>query len=116
MKFLSALLVLMIAAQPVQAGFCDMELHGDATATAGQQHHPGEPAGDHSCCDPADGDDGTTCSDRLHCGSCAGTVAAVAAGPSVAAPPDRATPWPLSGEGITPSHARPPYRPPIAIS
>ena len=116
MKFLAAFLMFMIAAQPVQAGFCDMDLHGDATAQAGQQHHPGDSSGDHGCCDPADSDNGTTCSDRMHCGSCAGTVAALPAGPVLTAPPDLARPSPLNGGIITPSHASPPYRPPIDIS
>ena len=116
MKFVSALLVLMIAAQPVQAGFCDMESGGDTAAQAGQQHHPGESSGDHGCCDPTDSDSGTTCSDRMHCGFCAGTAAALPMGPVLAAPPDWATPLPLSGGIIAPSHASPPYRPPIAIS
>lgn len=116
MKLLSALLILMIAAQPVQAGFCDMESEGGSAAKASEQHHPGDSSGDHGCCDPTDSDSGSTCSDRMHCGFCGGTAAAIPAGSVLAAPPDWAGPLPLSDGVVTPSHARPPYRPPITIS
>ena len=76
MKLLAATLVFMIAAQPVQAGFCDMEMGSDAAAGPGQ-HHPEKAADDHGCCDPSDGDDRLPCSERMHCGSCSIGVAAI---------------------------------------
>ena len=115
MKLLAATLVFMIAAQPVQAGFCDMEMGSDAAAGPGQ-HHPEKAADDHGCCDPSDGDDRLPCSERMHCGSCSIGVAAIPIAVLPAAAPEWTAPPALNIWVLAPSHASPPYRPPIAIS
>jgi hypothetical protein len=116
MKFLAAILVCMIAAQPVQAGFCDMDMGRDSSPDAGQQHHPDGPSDGHACCDPEDDSEGSTCSDRMHCGSCATGVAAILPAYLPASLPVLAGPLPLSGGVIAPAHDAPPYRPPILFS
>jgi hypothetical protein len=116
MKLLAAFLVFMIAAQPVQAGFCDVDSSGTSAPELAQQHHPDSSTDGHACCDPADGTDGPRCSDRQHCGSCATGVAAIPVAAAPAVPPEWHGPAPLSGDRIAPAHASPPYRPPIAIS
>ena len=112
MKFLAAFLVLMIAAQPVQAGFCDMDVGGDSPAAAGQHHSDGASDG-HACCDKNDDSDGPSCSDRMHCGSCATGVAALLPATLPASLPELGSPAPFAGGVIAPAHAAPPYRPPI---
>ena len=115
MKLLAAILVFMLAAQPVQAGFCDMD--SDAVAAPGQQHHPETDSNDdHGCCDPSDGDDRLPCSERMHCGSCSIGVAAIPIAAVPASAPQWSAPLALSDGVLAPSHASPPYRPPIIIS
>jgi hypothetical protein len=119
MKFLAAILILMIAAQPVQAGFCDMDPSGGSDVHAGMQHGDAARGDEHGCCQPADAgsdtDSDTDCAD-MPCGTCAAGVLAVLSAPALAAPlPDGA--YSDFGDGrITPSHAAPPYRPPSFIS
>jgi hypothetical protein len=119
MKLLAALLVFMIAAQPVQAGFCDLDLSGDADPHAAMQHGSESNGSGHECCQNAgsgpDGDSGSNCSD-LPCGFCIAGVQAIPPAASVAAmlPTQRETV--LSDGQIAPSHTSPPFRPPIFIS
>ena len=119
MKLLAALLVFMIAAQPVQAGFCDTEPSGSSNAHAGMQHGGAPEHGAHDCCQSpgadSESDGGADCSD-MRCGSC---VAGAQAIPPAAALPTPAPSMPLERlgtDGICPSHASPPFRPPIHIS
>jgi hypothetical protein len=114
MKLLAATLVFMIAAQPVQAGFCDMEMDSDAAAGPGQ-HHPEKASDDHGCCDPSDGDDRLPCSERMHCGSCSTGVAAIPIAVVPATAPEWTAPPVMNAGVLAPSHASPPYRPPIVI-
>jgi hypothetical protein len=114
MKLLAAILVFMLAAQPVQAGFCDMG--SDAAAAPGQQHHLETDSDGHGCCDPSDGDERLPCSERMHCGSCSTGVAAIPIAAVPAVTPHWTTLLPLSSGVLAPSHASPPYRPPIFIS
>lgn len=119
MKLLVAMLVLMIAAQPVQAGFCDMERSGDSGSHASMQHGMDAENSAHDCCQlPRVGSDpgrDSGCSD-MPCGTC---VAGVLAIPPAASLPALAPVGALINlyEGvITPSHSSPPFRPPIFIS
>jgi hypothetical protein len=116
MKLLAAFLVFMIAAQPVQAGFCGLDLQGSSSPEPAQQHHPDPSTEGHACCDPADDTEAPRCADRQHCGSCATGVAAIPVAPAPAAPPEWASPAPLTGDRIAPAHTSPPFRPPITIS
>ena len=123
MKLLVALLVLMIAAQPVQAGFCYMDLSGGPGDHAGMNH--GSDAGEaaHGCCQSPAGDSGSTsgpgtetgCSD-MPCGTCVASVAAIPPARCLAALAPVGAHVQLGAGLVTPSHASPPFRPPILIS
>jgi hypothetical protein len=127
---LSVILVLMIAAQPVQAGFCDMEPSDGTpryahTEHAGMQHagmqhagmqdDGGQGAASHDCC-TADPESTPSCDPLDQCGSCTTGLAAVPAlnGPN-AMPPYSHRVLLTPGQ-VAPSHASPPYRPPTSIS
>ena len=116
MKLLAALLVFMIAAQPVQAGFCAMDLSGGSADTAPMQHHPEGDADDHGCCEPPATEDDTCCGDRLDCGFCTAGVSAVVGSETTSLAPASHSLLTLSGGTVAPSHSAPPYRPPIDIS
>jgi hypothetical protein len=120
MKLLAVLLIIMIAAQPVQARFCDMEPSGDAATHAGMQHHATtDSAQAHDCCDPerSDTDSGTSdCNGNASCGFCvAGVSAALIPGQTLPA-------WTagqqfvISKGDLATRHPAPPLRPPIINS
>jgi hypothetical protein len=128
---LSVMLVMLIAAQPVQAGFCDMQPSGGATQAfsmqhtgmqhAGMQHdgmpsEPGHDSNSHDCCLSANPESDPGCAGLDQCGSCTAGLAAVPALSRACALPaasDRVLP--VAGQ-LAPSHAAPPYRPPSIIS
>jgi hypothetical protein len=122
MKLLAAILVFMIAAQPVRAGFCDMQPSGDSAAHGSMQHGgmqhdmPGEGHPAHDCCAPAGEDGGENCDSMVQCGACSVAAAAVFALPAIGPVPDLAFRSGLNDSDVPPSHASPPYRPPIHIS
>jgi len=123
---LSTILVLLIAAQPVQAGFCDMQPSDGAPQPvsmqhagmqhAGMQHEPGPDGVSHDCCSSANPESDPGCAGLDQCGSCTAGLAAVPALSRACALPaasDRVLP--IAGQ-LAPSHAAPPYRPPSTIS
>jgi hypothetical protein len=122
MKLLAAILVFMIAAQPVQAGFCDMQPSGDSAAHSGMQHDgmqhdmKGEGHSGHDCCAPADNTHGENCDNLVQCGTCAVAAAVFSLIPAIASVPELALRSYLNDSGVPHSHASPPYRPPIFIS
>lgn len=117
MKLLAVILVFMIAAQPVQAGFCDMmQSDGHADMHAGMKHDSGGGASGHDCCEPGDGGQGSGCDNMVQCGSCTAGLAAIAMLESQAVAP-LATHLKLLGDScISPSHSAPPFRPPTYTS
>ena len=112
MKSLAVILGLMIVAQPVQAGVCDMEETGDPLQHAGMLHDSADDSSPHNCCQPSDSDDSADCADMAQCAPCASATAVV---PSVAptSAPELAQhrPWSHSGQ-LALSHTSPPFRPP----
>lgn len=115
MKLLAAMLVLMIAAQPVQAGFCDMDLSGDSSSHAGMQHGMDTDSSAHDCCQSPDRDRDMGCSD-MPCGTCVAGVLAIPPASSLPALTPVGALINLYEGVITPSHSSPPFRPPIFIS
>ncbi len=118
---LSVILVLMIAAQPVQAGFCDMQPSGGAPQAmdmqhAGMQHETGRDGSGHDCCASPDAESGPGCDTLDQCGSCMAGTAAVPALHTPCAVLAFSSRVILGADQVTPSHASPPYRPPTAIS
>jgi hypothetical protein len=116
MKLLAALLVFMIAAQPVQAGFCDLDLSDGAEPHTGMVHDAAMASSDHDCCQSPDTEDGRVCSDMAQCGPCATAIPAVLPIQMVLfAPVGNYRCW-LDDGALTPSHSAPPFRPPKTIS
>jgi len=123
MNFLAAILAIMIAALPVQAGFCDMQSSGGENPHMAMQHGAGgsghDQAQGHDCCNPAaDRDDGpgSGCDGMSHCGPCAAGLAAVFAGASPVVMPVAAVRQFETPASLPPSNDSLPYRPPIYIS
>jgi hypothetical protein len=116
MKFWVLMLVLAISVQPAQAGFCDMDMaknpntahHADSASTSQDDH------GGHPCCGSDDPGTSGECDGGMQCGFCHGGVSPL---PSVIR---FAVEWPyfhapkLSSGVVLPSHASPPFRPPIS--
>lgn len=131
MKFLAAILVFMIAAQPVKAAVCDMHPSGEGMTHSGMSdqgagqdtghgagHDDGGAAG-HDCCNTGQGEDSdrhSACANGVFCGSCVAGLSAVAALPE--APGFlNATYRPVTVEGLLGTrHTSPPLRPPIPNS
>lgn len=118
---LSVILVLMIAAQPVQAGFCDMEPSGGAPQPMGMQHEgmqheTGHDGASHDCCAAASPESGPGCDTFDQCGSCMAGTAAVPTLNTPYAVPAFGSRALLATDQVLPSHASPPYRPPTTIS
>jgi len=111
MKLLAAFLILTLALQPVQAGACAMGSDDGGHAAVHMDH------GDSAmpdCCDPGTPDNHQGCDHYMQCGACSpgvGIYSTVVAVSSV---------WnfhfvdSLTAGSLTPSHAHPPYRPPIS--
>jgi hypothetical protein len=112
MRTLALILILAVVAQPLQAGYCDMDAGQDQASAA--HHMDGETDG-HGCCDPGSSGSGATCKDDMNCRLCTAGVLVLPEFPRF-----DATPWPrphlvaLGDSRILPSHASPPYRPPIS--
>jgi hypothetical protein len=117
MKTLAVILVFMIAAQPVTAGFCDMmQSDGLTDMHAGMQHDGGGDAAGHDCCEPDGSDQSSDCDNPVQCGSCAAGLAGITTLQSQASAPVATHPMPFGEGRISPSHAAPPFRPPTHIS
>ena len=116
MKFLILLLILSISAQPLRAGFCDMEM--DAENNQEMSHHmdpsDNDNQGGHDCCGSDDGDSQEGCDSEMNCGFCFVSVSAVPGMARVS--PQWAQEYSLvfSSGFILPSHSPPPFRPPIS--
>jgi len=116
LKVLTMILALALATQPLQAFACDMEQnqhqhqHGDHSTM--QMDHGADAGTD--CCDPENSDTRDDCARMMGCGTCV-------AGNSIVSPLAQAAlasaqvTIPDIGSGILlPSHASPPYHPPIS--
>jgi hypothetical protein len=134
MKLLAAILVFMITAQPVQAGFCDMQPSGDSAANAGMQHdgmqhssmkhgdtqHSGSshPSG-HDCCDPGNeghAQPGSACGHNTACGSCSTGLSAAVASVEIPTAWNNAYRPGTTSSYVEIRHTSPPFRPPIDLS
>ena len=120
MKFLFLMLILLIAAPPVQAGYCAMEA-GQGPMEAPQES-PGDSDSDgHDCCpkgkapaapDETPGD--VDCSAGAHCNACFLVAAALPENPAPPSAVPGATCFSSIRGLMAPSHSHPPFRPPIA--
>jgi len=117
MKRVILALLIVIAAQPVQASLCSMDMDMSDT-NMGMDHvmqqAPEAPCSDADCCDHDDSDTSPSCDSPAHCGVAPAGVAVLDAGF------DAGTvliagrlPSFITGP-LTPSFDSPPYRPPIS--
>jgi len=114
MKSLIFILVLAISAQPLQAGFCDMDMDKNQQSShqMGQMDHSGQDK--HDCCDPTDTDSEEGCNSEMKCGFCFATVPALPSLIKVGTAWDHPYSLDISPGLILPSHSSPLFRPPIS--
>jgi hypothetical protein len=116
MKLWILILVLAISAQPLQAGFCDMDMEKNQE-TSHEMDHSGMDHSDqesHKCCDSDDSDSPTGCDSSMNCGPCfvsASMISNLTKFSSTIA--HQHTPDISSGVAL-PSHTTPLFRPPIS--
>jgi len=111
MKVLIMFLMVAISTQPLQAGFCDMDLEKSQESA---HHMTVSDDGGHDCCDPGDNGSQDGCNSGMKCGPCYLSVPVLPVMLKVV------TIWPhtyLAGYSagiVLPSHSSPPFRPPIS--
>ena len=114
------MLVLLLAAQPLAARYCDMDSSDSAAQHAGMQHgmqhgsDPDEPG--HACCDSPAAQPDRDCDGFSHCATCVVGMTALPVHQAQLLAPGYAYRMPLIESRVPPSHTSPPYRPPTAIS
>ncbi len=108
MKILLLMLALLIALPSVQADGCAMTGTPDSSEQA---------AGDHDCC-PGESDEALPqeppCDENGHCAGCLISVAMVTLQLEAVEHPRPVTAFRAPRPSLVPSHAAPPYRPPIS--
>lgn len=113
MRFLTLIMILVISAQPLQAGFCVMGMD-QGQSVASDMSTDMDHGGGHDCCDTETSEAEPSCEGGSHCGHC--TVASPAL-PTVFRVPVAWSPageFEISGGVLLPSHSSPPFRPPIS--
>jgi len=111
MRLLILILVLAISAQPMQAGACDMSMDDNQEAT---HHMDMSGSSGHDCCDTEDSNSDKGCDAGMNCGMCFVSVSAMFSIPRVVPVWSHPVYLESSSGVILPSHASPPFRPPIA--
>jgi len=111
MKFFLLILILAISAQPLQAGFCDMDMEKSQETShyLEQSGHDG-----HDCCDSVDTDSQEGCNSEMNCGFCSASVSALPGMLKIDAILVHQYSQILSAGVVLPSHSSPPFRPPIS--
>lgn len=113
MRLLTLILILAITAQPLQAGFCAMDLEQGQVAEMDMPMDMDHGDG-HDCCDTDNQVPEESCEGGSNCSHC--TVVSPALSTILRVP----VAWLPAGEFeisdgiILPSHSSPPYRPPIS--
>jgi len=117
MKLLILILVLAISVQPLQAGFCDMDMEKNQEPS----HHMGQmdqmdqsDQDSHDCCDSDNSDSQEGCDGDMQCGFCFANVSAFPSMIKVNVSWVHQYSLDFSSEFILPSHSSPPFRPPIS--
>ena len=113
MRLLTLILILALAAQPLQAGCCAMDPgQGQSNDT---MPHGGMPESDgHACCDTEEPEPDDSCQAGAHCGACVAGFSLLPPALRIAAAWHHDYILNLSDGDELPSHASPPFRPPIS--
>ena len=111
MKILILFLVLAISTQPLQAGFCDVNMEKNQESS----HHMDDAVNTgHDCCDSYDADVQKGCDGGVICGNCFASVFASLSVTSVNPTWANHYPMNLSSCVILPGHSSPPFHPPTS--
>jgi len=111
MKLLILFLIVAISAQPLQAGFCDMDMEKSQESS----HHMELSDQDgHDCCDSDDSDTQEGCDGEMNCGFCFASVSALPSMIKMSATWTHDYSQGFSSGVVLPSHSSPPFRPPIS--
>jgi hypothetical protein len=111
MKFLILILVLAISAQPLQAGFCDMNMEKNQESSHHMDHSDEV---NHDCCDSNDADKQEGCGNEMNCGPCFVSVSMLPSLLKVNPTWGSHHSLDLSSGIVLPSHSSPLFRPPIS--
>ena len=111
MKLLILFLVLAISAQPLQAGFCDMDM-GKNQETP--HHMDISDSEGHDCCDTDEADSQEGCDSGMNCGMCFVSVSALPSIFKINASWGQPIYHQISSSATLPSHSSPLFRPPIS--
>ena len=113
MKYIVLAIFVLLAAQPLQASFCDMH---DAQDTPQSQHGDMHDNDGHAmdCCDDDPADSSDNCGSMSHCGACTAAVVAIVASP-LSIIFSASSYQHMANSGLPQSKFySPPFRPPIA--
>ena len=113
MRLLLFILTLAIVAQPLQAGFCAMEM-GQGQSADTMQHGDMPESDGHDCCDTEEPGSDDGCKSGAHCGACVGGVSLLPQVLRIGSDWHYEYVLKLSDGDVLPSHASPPFRPPIS--
>jgi len=111
MKLLILFLVLAISAQPLQAGFCDMDM--EESQETMQNMDMSETQG-HDCCGTDEADSQEGCDAGMNCGMCFVSVSVIPSIYKISASWGQPIYHEVSSGVTLPSHSSPPFRPPIS--
>ena len=116
MKLWILILALAISAQPLQAGFCDMQAEKNQEASHQMDHSGMDDSNEqnHNCCESDEPESSTGCDSGMNCCPCFVSVSVISNLPHVSAVFTHQYTPDLSSGGIFPSHTAPPFRPPIS--
>jgi len=113
MKTLLLIIAVFFYAQPLQAGYCDMD-SGQPAPMHLEHDIDGGADSDHDCCDGADSPDPRECSHAIQCAPCLSGVFSFQSSTQPANPlRDSQVPARIVG-ALSPSHSAPLFRPPIS--
>jgi hypothetical protein len=106
-------MILAITTQPLQAGCCAMEIDqgrsADMEMPMGMDH-----SDDHGCCDPQNSDSEEACENGSHCGFCTAVTPLTPSSVRLADVWIHVYSIEADVGDLLPSHASPPFRPPIS--
>jgi hypothetical protein len=107
-KQLILAILIVIAAQPLQASFCAMDMGQE------MQHSMDASSSDPGCCDHDQPDSSDSCDPQMHCGAAPAGVAVLDAVPDYQPVPVAGLLFSYKNRPLSPSFDSPLYRPPIS--
>ena len=116
MKLLTLMvLILAISAQPLAAGGCAVDMdQGETSVMEMPMGADMDHGDDHDCCDPQSDDSDPSCDGGAHCGMCTAVTPLLPASLKVNGPWHSDYAFVTDDGRLLPSHASPPFRPPIS--